>query len=249
MNRLRSISLLVLLSLPAGVLAAQEDASRALATRETLQAILSSGMNGKEKLTDRERRGIEDRLTNGDFQVGDRLLIRVLGDSAFRGDTLMVRAGPEVALANMPPLKLGGVLRSELQEKARLHIAQFIRDPQVQATALVRFGVLGSVVRPGYYSVGPEKPLSEALMAAGGLTADADLKKASIHRDGAERFSTSEVRRAMAQGISLDQMGIQGGDELSIGRRSSGFGATVPIITGLASIGIAIIALVVTQRN
>lgn len=248
MNVRRSALLLVLLSLPLSRATAQEDPSRALATRSDLQAILSSGVNGTEKLTDRARRDIEQRLSKGDFQVGDRLIIRVVGDSTFRGDTLMVRSGPEVPLPSMPPLALAGVLRSELQEKARAHIANYIREPQVQATALVRFGVLGSVVRPGYYSVGPEKPLSEALMAAGGLSADADLKKVTISRDGSERFSTKQVRQAMAQGISLDQMGIEGGDELSIGRRGSGFGATVPIITGIASIGIAIVALIITQN-
>jgi SLBB domain/Polysaccharide biosynthesis/export protein len=240
--------ILLITALAVGSADGQEDANRALATRQSLQALLASGTSGSNKLSDRERKIIEERLVTGDFQIGDRLIIRVLGDSAFR-DTLAVRAGQEVALPNMPPLRLAGLLRSELQDKAREHIAQFIRDPQVQATALVRIGVLGSVTRPGYYTVAPEKPLSEALMAAGGLTADAELKKASIRHNGTERFPPEAVRQAMAQGVSLDEMGLQGGDELTIGRRSSGFGATVPIITGIASIAIAVVALVITNSH
>lgn len=227
---------------------AQADPNTALATRQSLQALLNQGGDGSRKLSDRERKNIEERLAKGDFQVGDRLIIRVLGDSSFR-DTLTVRAGQEAQLPNMPPLKLAGVLRSELQDKAREHIAQFIREPQVQATALVRLGVLGSVTRPGYYTVAPEKPLSEALMAAGGLTADAELKKANISRNGTERYSPEQVRQAMGQGLSVDEMGLQTGDELTIGRRGSGLGGTVPIITGIASIGIAIVALVITNSN
>jgi hypothetical protein len=240
--------LLLAATLAARSTQAQADPNRALATRQSLQSLLAGGPDGSKKLTDRERKNIEERLATGDFQLGDRLIIRVVGDSAFR-DTLAVRTGQEVQLPNMPPLKLAGVLRSELQDKAREHIAQFIRDPQVQATALVRLGVLGSVTRPGYYTVSPEKPLSEALMAAGGLTAEAELKKASISRNGAERWPPEAVRQAMAQGSSVDEMGLQTGDELTIGRRGSGFGGTLPIITGIASVGLAIVALVITSGN
>lgn len=243
---IRSAVLVLLAGTAVRSLQAQEDPNRALATRQSLQALLAGGGDGSKKLSDRERKIITERLATGDFQVGDRLILRVVGDSAFR-DTLAVRAGQEVPLPNMPPLKLAGVLRSELQEKARDHIAQFIREPQVQATALVRLGVLGSVTRPGYYTVAPEKPLSEALMAAGGLTSDAELKKASISRSGSERWPPEAVRQAMALGQSVDEMGLQSGDELTIGRRSAGLGSTIPIVTGLASIGIAIVTLVLTQ--
>ena len=52
-----------------------------------------------------------------------------------------------------------------------------------------------------------------------------------------------EVRRALASGQSLDVLGLQGGDELQIGRPGAGFAATFAVITGVVGLTTTVILL------
>src|SRR5882762_2648527 len=85
-------------SLCASLLAAQGPERATLATRDRLTADLArleaqnnSGARVQAAL-------IRDRLANGDFQVGDRILIRVDGEPQL-SDTFTVQAGPRAAAA------------------------------------------------------------------------------------------------------------------------------------------------------
>jgi hypothetical protein len=221
-------------------LIAQSPANSPLATREDLEALLAS--KGKNKLNDRSRALLETRLREGDFQNGDRLLIQVRGDSTV-ADTFAVRVGQVLNLPNMPPLEMKGVLRSEARERIRTHIAQFIRNPEVTVEPLLRLGLLGQVSRPGYYNVRADVPVSEVVMVAGGMTGDADFKKTTAQRGKVELYDRETIRQSMAAGMSLDQLGLQSGDELVIGKQSGGFSGALPIITGVAALAAAIIGI------
>jgi polysaccharide export outer membrane protein len=215
---------------------AQGLVNRALASREDLEALLAPG----QRLSSRERQVIEHRLRDGDFQPGDRVSVSVRGEQALT-DTFTVRAGRLLELPDMAPLPLQGVLRSELEPRLAAHVGQYIRTPDVRAQALLRIGILGSVNRPGYYSVRADQPLGDMLTIAGGLAVDGDLSKASVTREGVETWPRKEVRQALASGQSLDVLGFQGGDELQIGRRSGGIAPTLAIVTGLATLATTII--------
>lgn len=218
---------------------------RTLATRQELEALVASGHPGKGPLAQREREGILTRLNAGDFQPGDRLILRVVGDTSLT-DTFTVRAGQEVPLPGLDPLPLKGVLRSELQQRMEQFLARYLRAPQVQTTSLIRLGLLGGVARPGYYSVAPDMPLGEVIPALGGIAPDGELKKASIVRNGKELWSREEVRQAMGRGSSLDQLGLQSGDEITVGRRSAGIGQPLAIVTGAVGL---VATIVLITRN
>jgi hypothetical protein len=228
------------LVLDAGTLAAQSPTNSPLATRDDLEAILAR--SGKAKLSDKDRSLIENRLKEGDFQNGDRLIVRVRGDSSL-SDTFAVRVGQIVNLPDMPPLELRGVLRSEVKERVHTHVAQFIRNPQVEVEPLIRLGLLGQVARPGYYNVRADVPVSEVVMIAGGMSGEADFKKTTAQRGSVELYDRDKIRESMAAGMSLDQLGIQSGDEIVVGRRSGGFTGALPVITGVAALAAAIIGI------
>lgn len=236
-----SAVILLLATLSTSGAVSQSMATRALANRQDLQDALAAGMSSQGKLTSRERETIETRLAQGDFLDGDRILLTVRGDSAL-SDTFTVRQG-QLNLPDLPPLSLHGVLRAELSDTLSAYVGRFLRSPQVEAAALVRIGVIGSVTRPGYYDVRADVPVSEILMAAGGLGPDADFNKTVIRRDGVEHWSRDEVRRAMAAGQSVDQMGMRGGDAMFVGRRGSGFGGAIPILGALAGVTLAVFAI------
>lgn len=217
--------------------------NRALATRADLEAALAAAnQKGGQKLSGRDREILEQRLNEGDFRMGDRVFVTIQSDK-ITSDTFSVLSGQILTLPDMDTLRLRGVLRSELQQTLQNHVAKYIRTPNVKAEALLRIGVLGAVTRPGYYSVRAELPVGDLPMIASGLSGEADLKKVQILRDGKEYWPREDVRRAMASGMSLDVLGVKGGDEYQVGRRGGGIGPTVVILTGVATLATTLILL------
>jgi hypothetical protein len=179
------------------------------------------------------------RLQQGDFREGDRVVIKVQGSAGFT-DTLVVRTGDVLPIPQMGELPLSGVLRSEINDRLKAHVAKYLRDPIVQAIPLVRLGVLGRVGRPGFYYTAADLPLSDVLMEAGGPAADADVGKISIRRNGDVIIDAENSKVALARGMSLDTMHLQAGDEIDVGRkREFNWGIIIPTVTGVLGLLIA----------
>src|SRR5438093_9895859 len=86
------------------------------------------------------------------FQPGDRILLRVEGDSAL-SDTFTVVAGPALRLPDVGEICLAGVRRTDLEAHLTRELGRYIKEPVVQAHALIRVSVVGEVTRPGFYAV------------------------------------------------------------------------------------------------
>jgi protein involved in polysaccharide export with SLBB domain len=181
---------------------------------------LTSEMQAAEARNEKARATlIRARLARGDFREGDRIIVRIEG-SAGISDTLTVRPGNRLELPQMKEVSLDGVLRSELVPRLSAHVAQYLRNPVVRATPLVRVGVLGSVSRPGYYYTTAEVPLTDVLMTAGGPTVDADLKKTTIRRGSEVIVDAAKAQAALSQGTSLDMLHMIAGDAIEVGRKT-----------------------------
>src|SRR5881396_146123 len=85
------------------------------------------------------------------FQAGDRILLRVEGDSAL-SDTFTVVAGPALRLPLIGEIPLAGVPRADVEAHLTRELGRYIKAPVVQARALVRVSVVGQVTRPGFYA-------------------------------------------------------------------------------------------------
>ena len=227
--------LLLALAASAAPLQAQEvaaDGRRAHATRAELQAVLD-GQGGK--LSDAERRTVQQRLADGDFQPGDRIALSVLDEPTLT-DTFTVRSGRTLLLPNLPEVPLKGVLRSEIREYLTTRIAEYIRSPQVDAVALIRVAVLGAVSRPGFYALPAEMLASDVVMAAGGPSGMADLKKTTVVRGDEIVLDKDETQKAFAAGTSIDQLNLRSGDQFVVGAKSGGIkGAlqTAGLVSGM----------------
>ena len=193
------------------------DARRAQTSRAELEALLNQG---GARLDPAERLMLEDRLTNGDFQVGDRIALTVLQDPTLT-DTFTVKVGRVITLPNVPDISLHGILRSELEEYLTTEVGKYLREPTVEAVALIRIAILGSVGRPGYYAVPAQTLLSDVIMIAGGPTSTADTRKIDVHRQSVTLLNRDETRAAIAYGTTLDRLNIRGGDEIRMGDQSS----------------------------
>jgi protein involved in polysaccharide export with SLBB domain len=186
----------------------------------------------------REASLIRSRLEEGDMRAGDRVLMVVEGHEQL-SDTFNVVGGRLIVLPDIGRVPLEGVLRSELQEYLTKHIARFIRDPVLQVRALVRVQILGAVVRPGFYPVPSDLLISDVLMLAGGPAASAKIEDMEIKRGAETIWGREDLREALIEGRTLDQLSVRAGDGIHVPEQSSRLSSVqniMFIVSGLASL-------------
>src|SRR5438105_6796996 len=178
------------------------------------------------------------------FQIGDRILLHVEGDSTL-SDTFTVVAGPALKLPNIGDISLAGVPRADIEAHLTRELGRFMKDPVVQARALIRVSVVGEVLRPGYYAVPIDLVLADALMVAGGGTKDARVEELRIMRGDSPLWSGNKLQTEIAQGATLDQLGIRAGDRIQVPghRDAESTWRIVGIAVGSVATAVGIIAL------
>ena len=205
---------------------------------------------------------IRRRLEEGDFHVGDRILIEVEGAATAATapvgpagktteqqltDTFTVAASQELTLPTVGAVSLRGLLRAELEPRLTVEIAQYIREPVVHARALVGLAVSGELTRPGYYSVPADAVIPAVLMAAGGTTHEAKLNKMKIQRNGQTIWEGDALRRAIAGGSTLDDLGLHPGDVITVPHGGSVTGLYGPAQLVAVLLGIPVTIYTLTK--
>lgn len=189
---------------------------------------------------------IRQRLERGDFRVGDRIQVQVQGENwnsqspgavnpvvvptaggnaiptgrGSVGATFAVQAGPSVKFPDLPAISLEGVLRSELEEHLTREIAQYIREPVVEASSLIRVSVFGSVGAPGFYYPAADQNVGDVIMMAGGPASDAEYEQIFVRRAGETLWDGDQLQTVMAEGRTLDQLNLQAGDVIEVPQQS-----------------------------
>ena len=206
------------------------DGSRAdspFATRAGLTARANSADSAARATKDRKvwednmaaLTGVRERLQNGDFNVGDRIALRVANVPALT-DTFTVRGGRVLELPDIGPIPLTGVLWSEATPYLTKQIAKYVVNPTVTAQPLIRVAVSGAVTKPGFYSVRPDMLVSDALMSAGGPTTQANVEGTTIRRNGKEIVKANRLREEVASGATIDQLDLRAGDEIYVAEQT-----------------------------
>ncbi len=224
----------------ASLLAAQQRDSPTLATRERLTAELAR-LETQHNGAIAQAALIRDRLENGDFQMGDRILIRVDSEPQL-SDTFTVEAGPSLVLPQLGAVSLHGVLRAELASYLQTQLARYLRNPVVHVQPLLRLLVDGDVERPGYYSATPRQALTDVLAQAGGFGPRAKPSGMRVERGSELILSGQPLQDALARGYTLDQLNLRAGDRLSVPSRADSE-HTFRILSILITLPLAIYSL------
>jgi protein involved in polysaccharide export with SLBB domain len=205
---------------------------RRLATRAELEeaakleeqaATTAPDAKTREKLL-ADVNAIRQRLKNGDFIPGDRILLQVYGDTVLT-DTFTVRADRRLRLPNLPDISLEGVLASELRSHLTQRLSVYLKDARVDATGLVRLAVTGSVGKPGFMTVPVDKALTDVIMDAGGPASSAALDHVIVKRGGHTVVDAKGMQTALRLGKTVGDLSVRDGDELFIPDRSQWVGA------------------------
>lgn len=174
------------------------------------------------------------RLRNGDFVPGDRLLLTVLGDSALT-DTFTVRPDQKLSLPDIPDISLRGVLDSELMPHLTKELSRYLKSPQVTATGLVRVSLSGAIGKPGFMVVPVDQLISDVLMSAGGPGQTAMLQKAHVKRADKTVLDGKQFAEALRTGRSVGDVSLRDGDEIIIPVQSAtrGVAGWWPVVAGV----------------
>ncbi len=215
---------------------------RALATRAELEALarqLEQNHRDDAMLTD-----VRARLRDGDFRPGDRVLLEVQHDSTL-SDTFAVWPDRQLHLPSPTTgaLPLRGVLRSELEPLVTTFIARFVRNPSVRVRPLLRLSVQGQVAHAGYHAVPADAALSDALTAAGGTTADANVSGLKVERGGHRILGGGDFERAVAAGRTMDDAGVREGDQFIVPKKGFGLRDNITFVGLLLSVAVGVLAL------
>lgn len=196
------------------LLLAQTDdsiADRPLASRAALEALAGRLAADRSERAQALLVQVRARLTDGDFHQGDRVLLEVQGEPALT-DTFTVGAGSELVLP--PPtvgaMPLRGVLRVEVDSVLTAYVRRFVENALVRAEPLIRLSIQGEVARAGVYGVPADAKLGDALMAAGGTTQRANMRKLRIERTG------ERIRDGASLELTIDAAHLKDGDQIVV---------------------------------
>jgi protein involved in polysaccharide export with SLBB domain len=185
-----------------------------------------------------------ERLATGDFKLDDRVILYVDGEPTL-SDTFAVDGARQLTLPGVGPVALAGVLRSELDDKMRQEISRIVRQPVVRTRALVRIGVIGAVRLPGFHWVPADGQVADPITVAGGYLPEAVQADQRVERGGETILAGDALSRALQMGQTLDQAGLQSGDQFVIPERSTrGTYELVRTVGLLLSIPITIYTLI-----
>ncbi len=197
------------------------------ATRDTLEQLATFFENGARSqayspVLREKARGeaaiVRRRLQQGDFRVGDRVVMVVEGELQLT-DTFVVTAGPAIELPVVGAISLRGVLRTELQPYLTQQLSRFVAQPDVRARTYVRLTFAGEILQPGYHMLPIETPLPDAIMSVGGPTTAANLHKLKVRRADGTVLEGKELELALALGETLDALQLREGDSIEVPRR------------------------------
>jgi len=175
------------------------------------------------------------------FQVGDRILLVVEGDTMLT-DTFTVVAGPAIELPVIGTLSLAGVPRAGIEGHMQRELGRYLKNLTVHARALIRLSIQGAVTRPGFYAVPTDLVLADALMVAGGPIQEARVDRMGIRRHGSRIWAGPKLQAAIARGATLEELGLRAGDQVDV-PRGRDIESTVRIVGALVTSTVAICVL------
>jgi polysaccharide export outer membrane protein len=116
--------------------------------------------------------------------------------------------------------------------------AHELAESSVGLLAFRRVFVFGSVTKPGVYLADPSLSLAGAVAMAGGATAEGDLRKLRVVRDGETILARAPIDSPLAA------VGVQSGDQIFVGRRGwfdRNSATAVSAFVGLAGVIVTLI--------
>lgn len=170
---------------------------------------------------------------------GDIVRVSIWREGDLSGDFQVDQDG-KIVLPLLGELEVDNKSWNAIRDQLLVGYRRDLRNPSIELTPFRSVYVLGEVNLPGRYNVHPTNDnLAGAVSLAGGATANGDIRKMRIVRDGVMILDGIAGEQALAE------LGIRSGDQLFIGRRGWLDRNSTFLVSGIlsvASIAVAILS-------
>jgi protein involved in polysaccharide export with SLBB domain len=116
-------------------------------------------------------------------------------------------------------IKVKGMTNYELMQILKDKFANYLNDPFIYVRPLIRITMQGAFNRPGAYRADPSSSLWDLVQIAGGPDSNCDLNRMRVERGG--KVVIRKLLSSFEKGYSLDDVGIESGDQIVATWRSS----------------------------
>jgi polysaccharide export outer membrane protein len=132
-------------------------------------------------------------------------------------------------------IRVRGLTVYELIQTLEEKFSAYLRNPYIYVRPLIRLTLQGAFNKPGSYLVDPQSSLWEAVAMAGGPTGNCNLEKMRVERGG--DIIIEEVLESFERGYSLEEVGIESGDQIIAQTRGAiSFTFIISVVNLFASI-------------
>ncbi len=176
---------------------------------------------------------------------GIRLIFYNISDSV-SGDYFILEDGG-VSLPYLGKIKAADRNIDSLKQEIYEKYSNLYRDPELTILPLIRVNVFGEVNKPGYYYVTGTDKLADVIAKASGPTPQADLGSITITRNGKELDVDGE--KIIEKGNKLDDIGLQSGDQIYVGRKWFSGPTQAIVIASLSTLTALVIAIIYNKRK
>jgi polysaccharide biosynthesis/export protein len=146
------------------------------------------------------------------LRPGDIVRITVWGQEAYSGQFEIDEHGM-LAYPGLGDINTGALTVSELREQIRKGLETIFNSPFVTVSPQFRVAVLGTVQRPGLYTVDPTLSVLDVVALAGGPATGGNLNGVKLLRGG------EQTRLRLEGGIrghTLEEIGVHSGDQIIV---------------------------------
>ena len=176
---------------------------------------------------------------NAEFKPGDVILVKVYRHPEY-SDTFLVDVDTTIYLPLIGTIKVAHLTAPELRDTLYERFSQFLKRPEIDVIPLFKINILGQVRRPGVYNITSATKVTDAIALAGGLTPDADPKRAIIRRGS--KVIKVNIDKAITTEQTAYDIGLRSGDIIYIPRKRIRLSLST-IYTILSSISLLILII------
>lgn len=127
-------------------------------------------------------------------------------------------------------VNLEGLTVDEAAQFLETSLNEFVVNPDVQVILAQprqsQITVTGEVDRPGFFPIAPNSPLVQALLTAGGVTMDADLRQVTVERrfhNGEQITQSFDLHTPLILGQAIPDVRLRDGDVIRVPTRPREF--------------------------
>jgi polysaccharide export outer membrane protein len=177
------------------------------------------------------------------FTPGTAIEVTIWQEPDLSGDFSIDSKG-YVILPLIGKVNVGRYTSESLESYLEEEYSSYLRNPIIQTLPLIRVSVVGNVRAPGLYRVEPDRPFWDIIAMAGGPTERGDITRMFVMRGG--EIVNQDLLSAYERGVSMQEIGIQSGDQIMIPRYKGPF--PWRMIISISSLSVSIWAIATRRR-